>query len=351
MAAAIGGVLTTLLLFLILMQFQSVLIPQELDEDFIYSNGFRWPVLTPKILCFGKEILSRRFGNFNHNNRSSRHNGAVKTNQLLCVLCLILANDILLNPGPNGDFTCIGCEKDQLLETESVSFEKFEWICDSCIDLACEKSSTDQSVNEILASLPKGVKFAHVNLCGILNKLDQIRILLKDGIFDVFAVTESKLDCQILDSEIQIKGYTIVRRDRNRYGGGVLMYIKDKWTITNVCKDENLELLTADIKLLKSPKINVGVVYRPPDSNAQWITDFEERIDDMSTAGTEQVTMGDLNIDEMKSSSFKTMMEVCGFPQLISEPTRVTSSSSTLIDHIYVNQPISYSSRGVIPIG
>ena len=30
----------------------------------------------------------------------------------------------------------------------------------------------------------------------------------------------------------------------------MLMFIKDKWTITNVCRDEHLELLTADIKLL-----------------------------------------------------------------------------------------------------
>ena len=61
--------------------------------------------------------------------------------------------------------------------------------------------------------------------------------------------------------------------------------------------------------------------------------------------------MGDLNIDEMKSSSFKTMIEVCSFTQLISKPTHVTRCSSTLMNHIYVNHPISYISRGVIPNG
>ena len=149
------------------MQFQSVLIQQELDKDFIYSNGYRLPVLTQK-MCFGKEILSRRFGNFNHNNRSSKHNGAVKINQQICVLCLNLANDTSLNQGLNGDFTFIGCEKDQLLKTEFGSYEKFEWMCDSCLDLACENSSTDQTVNEILASLPKGVEFVHSDSASVL---------------------------------------------------------------------------------------------------------------------------------------------------------------------------------------
>ena len=68
-------------------------------------------------------------------------------------------------------------------------------------------------MKEIIRALPKGVQFAHVNLCGILNELDQITILLKDEIFGVFAVSESNLDCDISDSEIKIQGYTVIRRD------------------------------------------------------------------------------------------------------------------------------------------
>lgn len=228
MVVAIGGVLTILLPFWIFMQLKSVLIIQEVDEDFKFGPDFCWPVLTLKIMCFGKEILCRSFGNYTQNPRSTKNKGVVRTNQLFALLCLLLSHDVPLNPGPTGDYyQCIGCSKDQGLGTEYGS-GKIDWICDTCIDTFCANSTTDHSVSEILTRLPIGIKFAHVNLCGILNKLDQVKILIKDCIFDVFAVTESKLDHHISDSEIQITGYTVIRRDCNRHGGGLLLFIKDK---------------------------------------------------------------------------------------------------------------------------
>ena len=44
---------------------------------------------------------------------------------------------------------------------------------------------------------------------------------------DVLAINESKLD-HVSNDEIHIPGYNIVRKDRNRHGGGVIMYIKEK---------------------------------------------------------------------------------------------------------------------------
>ena len=84
--------------------------------------------------------------------------------------------------------------------------------------------SVDQNTDDIFKSLPNGSKFAHINLCGLMNKFDQIKILLRQRSLDVLAVTESKLDSCITDAEIHINGYTVVRRDRNRHGGGALLY-------------------------------------------------------------------------------------------------------------------------------
>ena len=145
-------------------------------------------------------------------------------------------------------------------------------------------------MKEIIWAVPKGVKIAHVNLLGILNKLDQIKILLKDEIFDVFAVTESKLDFDISDFEIKIQGYTVIRRDQNRQGSGVNLY---KEQMDSNEHSQKWKFLTIKIKLLNSLKINVGVANRLPDSNAQWIEGFDERLEDLSIYGTELVIMGD----------------------------------------------------------
>ena len=117
----------------------------------------------------------------------------------------------------------------------------------------------DQSVDEIIQGLPKGIVFGHLNVCGLRSKLDQfeIKILLCANSFDVFAISESKLDSNIDDTEILIKGFKLVRRDRNRHRDGLLFYIKDKWTISKVQINSTLEMISLDIKLLNSPIMKV----------------------------------------------------------------------------------------------
>lgn len=94
---------------------------------------------------------------------------------------------------------------------------------------------------------------------------------MRNQLFDVLAISENKLDDNIDSTEMGIKGYKVLRRDRNRYGGGVLFFIKEKWSITCVKQHENLEVLQCDIKQLNSPKIKLGVVYRPPDTTVTMV--------------------------------------------------------------------------------
>lgn len=62
-------------------------------------------------------------------------------------------------------------------------------------------------------------------------------------------------------------GYIVIRCDCNRYGGGLFLFIKDKWSVLNVYKDEILEFMIVDIKFLNLLRINIGVVYRLFDFN------------------------------------------------------------------------------------
>ena len=49
---------------------------------------------------------------------------------------------------------------------------------------------------------------------------------MRDEPFDILTLNETRLDSSILDCEVQIPGYDIIRSDRNRYGGGVAIYIR-----------------------------------------------------------------------------------------------------------------------------
>ena len=49
---------------------------------------------------------------------------------------------------------------------------------------------------------------------------------------EILAINEAKLDDSFTDGEISISGYTIERKDRNRYGGGVALYVRENLSYT-----------------------------------------------------------------------------------------------------------------------
>ena len=77
-------------------------------------------------------------------------------------------------------------------------------------------------------------------------------------------MTESKLDPTIFDPEITIEGYVLLRKDRNRHGGGVACYIRNDicFNVIDIFPTE-IESIFVDILLPKSKYFGVGDFYRP----------------------------------------------------------------------------------------
>ena len=71
MATGVGGVLTTLLIISIFMQFKSVLFNQNSDGHVDFAPGFQWP--SSKISCFGKDILQHFISKSQCTEKSSQH--------------------------------------------------------------------------------------------------------------------------------------------------------------------------------------------------------------------------------------------------------------------------------------
>ena len=55
-----------------------------------------------------------------------------------------------------------------------------------------------------------------------------MRVYLQKGQFDVISINETMLDDTVADNEvyIYIRGYDIIKNDRNRNGWGVAIYIR-----------------------------------------------------------------------------------------------------------------------------
>ena len=214
------------------------------------------------------------------------------------------------------------------------------------------------SVNELLEAeliqpseiifRSKGLHFCNLNIRHIVPQIDDLRIsMAHDNCPDIFGMCETFLTSSVSDNQIAIDGFDLIRKDRsdtqNKSGGGVILYYRKSVNCKRRCELEvsNIETLWTEISLPNSKPFLVCTVYRPPCSNSEWIDLFEEELSIAQTTGLELIIMGDINIDLNPSPNRKwqNLIELFDLSQLIKEPTRVTESSSTIIDHIYTSKP------------
>jgi hypothetical protein len=81
------------------------------------------------------------------------------------------------------------------------------------------------------------------------TKIEDIRLLAQNSRAACIGISETWLDKTVSDSEINIQNYNIIRRDGDRHGGGVCLFIHSELAF-NTRSDllhENLEAIWAEI--------------------------------------------------------------------------------------------------------
>ena len=84
-----------------------------------------------------------------------------------------------------------------------------------------------QCLNEWHIFKSRGLHFIHLNINSLIPKIEELRITAKSTNATIIGISESKLDESVLEPEIEIDNYNILRCDRNRRGGGVACYIRN----------------------------------------------------------------------------------------------------------------------------
>ena len=72
---------------------------------------------------------------------------------------------------------------------------------------------------------PKNTIYGHLNINSIRNKFDTLNNVVKA--FDVFLISESKLDNTFPINQFAIGDYKVFKRDQNRFGDGLILYINE----------------------------------------------------------------------------------------------------------------------------
>ena len=153
--------------------------------------------------------------------------------------------------------------------------------------------------------LPKGFKFACLNINGLLTHIDQLRVLMMEHKFDVMAINETKLNATTADGLVHIQDYVLERSDRHfNGGGGVALYIKNNinYVIRNDLMPEDLEMMTIEILKPNAKSFLVATWYRPPDAPVDTFKDFEKFLKIVDTEDREVMLAGDINCDLAKGS-------------------------------------------------
>ena len=190
----------------------------------------------------------------------------------------------------------------------------------------------------------RGLVMACLNINSLVSHIDDLRVVMgqfKD--IDILAINETILDATIKDGEVHLPGYDVVRKDREsngRNGGGVCIYVRSNinFQLRADLSPNNLECLTVEISKPRSKPFLVSTWYRPPQSSPDLFSTFERIIDKIDAENLELYLMGDLNCNLLSevvsnnSSHLLNIIDIYGLTQLITEPTRVTQYSSTLID-------------------
>ena len=173
-----------------------------------------------------------------------------------------------------------------ILNIESEGKE-YQWECprcslpklnDSFFNNTTEEEILEDSLESPPASPPRSsihksskLKIMTMNCRGIksLRKRAELYATLDRENPDILLGTESHLDSSVYNAEVfpEDTGYNIIRKDRNKHGGGVFIAYKDYLTVTHIPEiGKTTESVFAKVKVQKDQFMYVGCVYRPPDT-------------------------------------------------------------------------------------
>ena len=208
-------------------------------------------------------------------------------------------------------------------------------------------------------SIKDNLTVFHINACSIPKHYDEIVRILKELDIDILGVSETFICEKTPKMFYEIPGYKFFHKDRiMKSRGGTGLYIKEHFTCKEIklCKDViQPEICFVEVTC-NNTKVAIGVIYKSPLISYTEYAVLTEILAPIITGYEHHIIMGDFNIDHLKPDSsackyFKDhVSEPFDLSQMITEPTRITDKSSTLIDLLLVSYPDNVKVSGVVDV-
>ena len=172
-------------------------------------------------------------------------------------------------------------------------------------DIIYLKDPDNQEVNSVLKSIRiknlNRIIIATLNVNSICGKFEQLKTIVTGNI-DILVLTESKLDDGFPSAQFLIEGFSPpYRHDRNRYGGGILIYIREDIPSKKLTKHtfpSDIEGLFIEINLRKTKWLLFGS-YHPPSQPDQYYFDcVSNALDIYNDFYDKFLLIGDFNAED-----------------------------------------------------
>ena len=209
------------------------------------------------------------------------------------------------------------------------------------------------------------IKCVCLNARSIINKKNELNIMVDDIKPHIIGITESWAHKDITDAELGLEGYVMFRKDRiGKKGGGVLLYIKDTIPAYEVQLQDEADCNEAIWCNLVTghTTVTIGVVYRCPNITKPNNEKIHNAISEVSKGDC--IIMGDFNHGNIKwdtlqstgveDSTFLCLVQDNFLTQHVLEPTRaarvldiVLSSQKEFVDNVEIHEPLG-STQGCL---
>ena len=145
----------------------------------------------------------------------------------------------------------------------------------------------------------KNVIIATLNVNSLVSKFDELKVI-GQGIFDIL-INEAKLDASFPVNQFFINGFsTPYRLDRNRNGGGIIIYVREDITSKMLTKhkfSDDTEALFVEINFRKC-KWLLCRLYHPPHQSDQYLLENSDNALDVYSTYEKVSITGDFNAQE-----------------------------------------------------
>ena len=275
------------------------------------------------------------------------------------------ANTLLFNPfDGDHDLNYIGVESDD---------ENYEYVAwGACSNLLNNCKYIKPS--EINRSRDYEIKVFSTNIRSLHNKITDIRDdITHYSKFDILCFNETNCDPKNLPfggNELELEHFhrPILQAPArlSGKGGGLAIYVNKSlaaFSDIDIKADISYnsdplygEFLTIEIKIKNRKNLIICNMYRSPSGKLEcFLGKLNDTLQLLTRHRNKNILfVSDSNIDLLKYDHFEpaTTLVDCfseyGFAPIISKPTRITSHTATLIDHIFTNNCHTITQTGVI---